>query len=121
MIKKIIDSRYYLDIDNKGNYYNIISKDMIYRFKKDNIECQNNGNKFWKKFFKNKQKKRTISLETQTISNSNENYIVRYDINKNDLKPILKNSKKKNEFFLKNKKDIKNKNVSFDYKILYCN
>lgn len=119
--QKIIDSRYYLDIDNKGNYYNIISKDMIYRFKKDNIECQNNGNKFWKKFFKNKQKKRTISLETQTISNSNENYIARYDINKNDLKPILKNSKKKNEFFLKNKKDIKNKNVSFDYKILYCN
>lgn len=119
--QKIIDSRYYVDIDNKGNYYNIISKYMIYRFKKDNIECQNNGNKFWKKFFKNKQKKRTNILDSQSISNSNETNIEPYDIIKNDLKPILKNSTKKNEFFLKNKKNIKNKNVSFNYKILYCN
>ena len=94
---------------------------MIYRFKKDNIECQNNGNKFWKKFFKNKQKKRTNILDSQSISNSNVTNIEPYDIIKNDLKKILKNSTKKNEFFLKNKKNIKNKNVSFNYKILYCN
>ena len=30
----IIDPRYEIDTDNKGNFYNLIHKNMIYRFKK---------------------------------------------------------------------------------------
>ena len=63
--KQIIDSRYQVDTDNKGNFYNIITKPMIFRYKKTDkeIEIQNNfnnynsNNKYWESIFEIKKVK----------------------------------------------------------------
>jgi len=122
----IIDSRYQVDTDNKGNFYNIIMKNMIFRFKKgekEMIECQEK--KYWESIFEIKKKiKRTNSYDSLSISNSNfsnENFTPIYESemsNKCNLKPILKNPLKKIESF-EDKKDIKNRKVSFNTKIIY--
>ena len=122
----IIDSRYQVDIDNKGNFYNIIMKNMIFRFKKgikEMIEYQEK--KYWESIFEIKKKiKRTNSYDSLSISNSNisnENYTPIYESemsNKSNLKPILKNSLKKIESF-GDKKEINKRKVSFNKKIVY--
>ncbi len=122
----IIDSRYQVDIDNKGNFYNIIMKNMIFRFKKGEKEIiEYQEKKYWESIFEIKTKiKRTNSYDSLSISNSNisnENYTPIYESemsNKCNLKPILKNSLKKIESF-EDKKENKKRKVSFNTKIIY--
>ena len=131
----IIDSRYQVDTDNKGNFYNIIIKKMIFRFKKidKDIEIQNNfnnynsNNKYWESIFEIKKVKRPNSYDSLSISNSNisnePNTAPVYESeisNKSNIKSILKNPLKKVESIGDHKNEKKNRNVSFSNKIMYC-
>ena len=133
--KQIIDSRYQVDTDNKGNFYNIITKSMIFRFKKidKEIEIQNNfnnynsQNKYWESIFEIKKIKKANSYDSLSISNSNisneTNVAPVYESeisNKNNIISILKNPLKKVESIGDNKKEKKNRNVSFSNKVMYC-
>ena len=117
--KQIIDSRYQVDTDNKGNFYNIITKSMIFRFKKidKEIEIQNNfnnynsQNKYWESIFEIKKIKKANSYDSLSISNSNisneTNVAPVYESeisNKNNIISILKNPLKKVEIIKKKKK-----------------
>ena len=133
--QQIIDSRYQVDTDNKGNFYNIIIKKMIFRFKKidKDIEIQNNfnnynsNNKYWESIFEIKKVKRPNSYDSLSISNSNisnePNTAPVYESeisNKSNIKSILKNPLKKVESIGDHKNEKKNRNVSFSNKIMYC-
>ena len=133
--KQIIDSRYQVDTDNKGNFYNIITKSMIFRFKKidKEIEIQNNfnnynsQNKYWESIFEIKKIKKANSYDSLSISNSNisneTNVAPVYESeisNKNNIISILKNPLKKVGSIGDNKKEKKNRNVSFSNKVMYC-
>ena len=133
--KQIIDSRYQVDTDNKGNFYNIITKSMIFRFKKidKEIEIQNNfnnynsNNKYWESIFEMKKIKKANSYDSLSISNSNisneTNVAPVYESEistKSNIISILKNPLKKVESIGDNKKEKKNRNVSFSNKIMYC-
>ena len=133
--KQIIDSRYQVDTDNKGNFYNIITKPMIFRYKKTDkeIEIQNNfnnynsNNKYWESIFEMKKIKKANSYDSLSISNSNisneTNVAPVYESeisNKNNIISILKNPLKKVESIGDNKKEKKNRNVSFSNKVMYC-
>ncbi len=133
--QQIIDSRYQVDTDNKGNFYNIIIKKMIFRMKKNDTEMEiqnnynnyNSNNKYWESIFEIKKIKRPNSYDSLSISNSNisnePNIAPVYESeisNKNNIKSILKNPLKKVESIGDNKKEKKNRNVSFSNKIMYC-
>ena len=134
--KQIIDSRYQVDTDNKGNFYNIITKPMIFRYKKTDkeIEIQNNfnnynsNNKYWESIFEMKKIKKANSYDSLSISNSNisneTNVATVYESeisNKSNIISILKNPLKKvDSIGDNNKKEKKNRNVSFSNKIMYC-
>ena len=134
--KQIIDSRYQVDTDNKGNFYNIITKPMIFRYKKTDkeIEIQNNfnnynsNNKYWESIFEMKKIKKANSYDSLSISNSNisneTNVAPVYESeisNKSNIISILKNPLKKvDSIGDNNKKEKKNRNVSFSNKIMYC-
>ena len=133
--KQIIDSRYQVDTDNKGNFYNIITKSMIFRLKKidKEIEIQNNfnnynsNNKYWESIFEMKKIKKANSYDSLSISNSNisneTNVAPVYESEistKSNIISILKNPLKKVESIGDNKKEKKNRNVSFSNKIMYC-
>ncbi len=133
--KQIIDSRYQVDTDNKGNFYNIITKPMIFRYKKTDkeIEIQNNfnnynsNNKYWESIFEMKKIKKANSYDSLSISNSNisneTNVAPVYESEistKSNIISILKNPLKKVESIGDNKKEKKNRNVSFSNKIMYC-
>ena len=133
--KQIIDSRYQVDTDNKGNFYNIITKSMIFRLKKidKEIEIQNNfnnynsQNKYWESIFEIKKIKKANSYDSLSISNSNisneTNVAPVYESeisNKNNIISILKNPLKKVGSIGDNKKEKKNRNVSFSNKVMYC-
>ena len=123
----IIDSRYQVDTDNKGNFYNIIMKNMFYRFKRNiNQIFEYQEKKYWESIFEIKKNiKKTNSCDSLSISNSNisnENLAPIYESdisNKSNLKSILKkNSILKTGSFGK-KKEKKIRNVSFNDKIIY--
>ena len=122
----IIDSRYQVDTDNKGNFYNIIMKNMFYRFKRNNNQIfEYQEKKYWESIFEIKKNiKKTNSCDSLSITNSNisnENLAPIYESdisNKSNLKSILKNSILKIGSFGK-KKENKIRNVSFNDKIIY--
>ncbi len=116
----IIDSRYQVDTDNKGNFYNIIMKNMFYRFKRNiNQIFEYQEKKYWESIFEIKKNiKKTNSCDSLSISNSNisnENLAPIYESdisNKSNLKSILKNSILKTGSFGK-KKRKKNEKCEF--------
>jgi len=132
--KQIIDSRYQVDIDNKGNFYNIITKKMIFRFKKyhSELEIQNNFNnyksynKYWESIFEIKKIKKANSYDSLSISNSNisneTNVAPVYgsEISNKNIISILKNPFRKVDSIQNNKNEKRNRNVSFNNKIMYC-
>ena len=121
----IIDPRYEVDVDKKGNFFNLIQKKMIYRFKKKfNFVKEEHHSKFWESIFEIKKKNNransfdSISFTNSNISNEgNNNYYFENEIsNKYQIKSILKNSVINNI----NKNKIKTKRkVSFNKKIFY--
>ena len=123
----IIDSRYQVDTDNKGHFYNLIMKNMIFRFKKNKNEIiEFQEKKYWEKIFEIKKKiKKTnsydsLSISNSNISNDNNNYPI-YESemsSKSNLKSILKNPIRKVESFRK-KSNNKIRTVSFNSKIIY--
>ena len=87
----------------------------------------NLNNKYWESIFEIKKIKRPNSYDSLSISNSNisnePNIAPVYESeisNKNNIKSILKNPLKKVESIGDNKKEKKNRNVSFSNKIMYC-
>jgi hypothetical protein len=109
---------------------------MIFRYKKTDkeIEIQNNfnnynsNNKYWESIFEMKKIKKANSYDSLSISNSNisneTNVAPVYESeisNKSNIISILKNPLKKvDSIGDNNKKEKKNRNVSFSNKIMYC-
>ena len=115
----IIDPRYEIDVDNKGNFYNLIHKNMIYRFKNNNFIKEDFNSKFWESIFEiKKRNKRLNSFDSLSLTNSNiSNEIINEnENNKAQIKPILKktNSRKLNCTRTKRKVSFNNK-ISFSY------
>ena len=120
----IIDPRYEIDTDSKGNFYNLIHKNMIYRFKKNNYIKDDFNPKFWESIFEIKKRNKrlnsfdSISLTNSNLSNEimNENEKKNQNQNQNQIKPILKKttSKKLNCNRTLRKVSFNNK-ISFSY------
>jgi len=140
----VIDPRFGIDFDSKGNFFNIILKSMIIKINKNSSfssvqnvqidENTNNENKdneegYWESIFHLKRLKRANSFDSISISNSNvsnnnevaNNPIVsppKYEseiANKTDIKPILKKTMRRIESC---NKSYSNRKVSFNNKIM---
>jgi hypothetical protein len=140
----VIDPRFGIDFDSKGNFFNIILKSMIIKINKNssfssvqNIQIDENNNNenrdneegYWESIFHLKRLKRANSFDSISISNSNvsnnnevaNNPIVsppKYEseiANKTDIKPILKKTMRRIESC---NKSYSNRKVSFNNKIM---
>ena len=115
----IIDPRYEIDTDNKGNFYNLIHKNMIYRFKKNNFIKDDFNSKFWESIFEiKKRNKRINSFDSVSLTNSNlSNEIMNEnEKNKKTIKPILKKSGSRKLNYTRTKRKVSfNNKISFSY------
>lgn len=129
----IIDPRYDVSNDDKGNFYNIISKAMIIDFKKKEMRVSEPPTKkYWESIFKMKSKryKHSNSCDSLSVSNntelSNEPFVSStVPVNKDDtiipknIKPILKNPFLKSESFSLRARASTNHVVRFNTTVQY--
>ncbi len=132
--EKILDPRYSIINDTNGNFYNIITSNMIYRKNKEKNFVKNqffNDDKQWEKLFILKTRKRSFSFDASSISSKTD---ISKELNKNlenqnNINYNNNSNKKENKqihSILKNNRLIKNKKVclkkvSFSNKIEFYN
>ena len=132
--EKILDPRYSIINDTNGNFYNIITSNMIYRKNKEKSFVKNkffNDDKQWEKLFILKTRKRSFSFDASSISSKtdiskelnknldNQNNI-NYNNNNNKKENKQIHSILKNNHLMKNKK-VCLKKVTFSNKIEFYN
>ena len=132
--EKILDPRYSIINDTNGNFYNIITSNMIYRKNKEKNFVKNqffNDDKQWEKLFILKTRKRNFSFDASSISSKtdiskelnknldNQNNI-NYNNNNNKKENKQIHSILKNNHLMKNKK-VCLKKVTFSNKIEFYN
>lgn len=132
----IIDPRYDVDNDDKGNFFNIISKAMIVDFKKkktnSEVDIESPAKKYWETIFKMKSKRyrHSNSCDSLSVSNntelSNEPFLSSTAPRSNDdsikpidIKPILKNLFMKSESFSSRTKGNIRHRVQFNTTVQY--